>query len=143
MAPRSERLPHIPTGSSFGDMFAAKNFPRGMFLVAYDITDLFTGASWLTLVAKILLFAALVGVMTRSGEDQNFQKHYIALMNLVASPFSQGPCFCQAVSLPLKMSVIAVFSCSWSYQGCSRWDETKQPGRWHLPRDWRRSASFP
>lgn len=58
-----EGLPHIPTGSSFGDMFAAKNFPRGMFLVAYDITNSFTGASWLTLVAKILLFAALVGVM--------------------------------------------------------------------------------
>jgi hypothetical protein len=60
-----EGVPHIASGSSFGDMFGAKNFPAGMLGVFRHIMISPAIATAAALTASILLLAVVAWTMTR------------------------------------------------------------------------------
>jgi predicted membrane protein len=60
-----EGLPHIASGSPFGDTFGAKNFPIGMFLVFQQLMGSSDNASRTALLATIALIAAIVWTMSK------------------------------------------------------------------------------
>lgn len=73
-APIREGLPHIAQGLPFGDMFGAKNVPFGVFMIVRDLTRSPAMAARVAALAMIVLFSAMVWIMTnlwRSGSFPN------------------------------------------------------------------------
>ena len=66
-----EGLPNIPIGLPFGDMFGAKNFLFGMFLVVRHITGSSNYAAKAALAATLLLITALAWVFTKVWSRSN------------------------------------------------------------------------